>query len=159
MFTGVLSDAGLPGESFDAVTMWDVIEHLNDPFANLCEVWRVLKPGGLFALSTGDIGSLWARLCGGYWQLLTPPQHLFYFNRQSMEKVAERTGFEVQHFTYPGKMVSMEFLGFKLQEAFGLPLAPMRWLTSLPGIRNLRTSVNMRDIFTCIAFKSINRMD
>jgi SAM-dependent methyltransferase len=54
---GVRFEAGdvqaleLPASSFDAVVMFDVLEHLERPEAALAQVARVLKPGGLFHLA------------------------------------------------------------------------------------------------------------
>lgn len=36
----------LPDAAFDALTAWDVLEHVRDPRAVLGEMWRVLRPGG-----------------------------------------------------------------------------------------------------------------
>jgi len=42
MIQGGLADAELPSDSFDAVTMWDVVEHLIDPMSDIREVARLL---------------------------------------------------------------------------------------------------------------------
>jgi len=44
--------------AFDAVTLWDVLEHLRDPVAVLARVHRLLRPGGWIALETPDAQSL-----------------------------------------------------------------------------------------------------
>jgi SAM-dependent methyltransferase len=79
--------------SQDLVLMWDVIEHLIEPLKMLQEVKRILAPGGLLVLSTGDVGSVGARLYGRRWFLLAPPHHLFYFDRRSITRMLEAAGF------------------------------------------------------------------
>lgn len=48
-------------ESFDIVTLFDVIEHMSDQSRTLDEVYRVLKPGGFFVISTDLDESLWKK--------------------------------------------------------------------------------------------------
>ena len=69
--------------------MWDVIEHLPDPRRTVEAAWERLRPGGLLALSTGDVGSMAARLHGRDWSLMTPPWHQFYFSRKTMRAAAQ----------------------------------------------------------------------
>ncbi|MDH7514948.1 MAG: class I SAM-dependent methyltransferase [Bacteroidota bacterium] len=50
-----------PDGGVDVVTMWEVLEHLNDPSATIATASRVLKAGGWLLLSTPCLDSLWDR--------------------------------------------------------------------------------------------------
>lgn len=89
VLTGNLEQAELPENSFDVVTLWDVIEHVADPLAVMCEVGRILRPGGIAVVATGDIESLHARIAGENWPLLAPPWHLYYFSRKTLKRLGE----------------------------------------------------------------------
>ncbi len=95
VFTGTLSQAGLPTDRFDVVTLWDVIEHVPDPVPLLAEAARVLRPGGRLVLSTGDIGSAYAQARGADWHLMTPPWHLTMFSRTTLARAAASAGLRV----------------------------------------------------------------
>lgn len=90
-----LSELAVEPESVDALAMWDVIEHLPDPRATVEAAHAWLRPGGVLALSTGDVESLTSRLHGRDWSLMTPPWHQFYFSRKTMRRLLEDVGFLV----------------------------------------------------------------
>jgi SAM-dependent methyltransferase len=92
----------IPEQSCDLVVMWDVIEHLKDPLKTLTEIRRVLNPSGLLVLSTGDIGSLGAKLYGSRWHLIAPPYHLFYFDRCTIRNMLAEAGFNVSDISSDG---------------------------------------------------------
>jgi SAM-dependent methyltransferase len=85
----------LPQGAFDVVCMWDTIEHLPGPARFVSRAAEALRPGGHLFLTTGDIGSLNARLRGSGWRQIHPPTHLNYFSRETMRRLLERYGFEV----------------------------------------------------------------
>ncbi len=91
---GTVFDQHYPDNAFDVVTIWDVLEHVEDPKRFLAECHRILKPGGLLVVNYPDIGSWIARLMGRRWVFLVSV-HLYYFTRGTMSELLQRTGFEV----------------------------------------------------------------
>lgn len=82
-------------ESFDAIVMNHVIEHLHDPLAILAECKRVLRPGGCLVLVTPNTASLLHRVFGRSWMSLDPPRHLYLFSSQSLIRLVCKAGFEI----------------------------------------------------------------
>jgi SAM-dependent methyltransferase len=103
----------------DAIVLLDVIEHLASPR----DVFRILSdklaPGGVLLLTTGDWGSVAARMLGPAWRLMTPPQHLFYFTRRSLELLGRQHGLTVESVAYPWKTVPLSLIGFQLKRMTG----------------------------------------
>lgn len=81
---GDLTKIGYADESFDAVTVRHVIEHVREPIRFLAECWRILKPGGHLVFITPNIGSLGHRHFRSRWRGLEQPRHLFLFDARSM---------------------------------------------------------------------------
>lgn len=114
----LVEEAALVSESFDAVSMWEVIEHVNDPQSTVAAIARLLKQGGWFFLSTPCLDSLWDRigffLYGITFGLIEFPlryrfswAHLQIFSRKHLTQLLERNGFTIEYFeqrtefTYP----------------------------------------------------------
>ena len=93
---GGLRDLALVSGSYDAVTMWDVIEHVTNPKAELSEAGRLLRPQGLLSIITPDAGSLVARLLGNRWEeFRRVREHIYFFSRRTMTRMLEQAGFDV----------------------------------------------------------------
>src|SRR5581483_5194972 len=84
---GKLRGSAFAPGSFDVVTMWDVIEHFPDPAAEVREVHRLLRPGGLVGITTMNVESLVARLLGPRWPWLMQ-MHLYYFSVRTLRALA-----------------------------------------------------------------------
>lgn len=95
VFTGTLEAAAFPRASFDAVGLWDVLEHVPDTDAFLAECRAVLKPGGILAIQSPNVRSVMASVAKEQWSWLLLPQHIYHFTPASMRATLERRGFEV----------------------------------------------------------------
>jgi predicted SAM-dependent methyltransferase len=69
--------ADLGDQKFDAITVWDVMEHVVDPTKIMKTCRELLKPGGCLFVNVPDLDSLQAILLGKRWPLLLP-EHLTY---------------------------------------------------------------------------------
>ena len=98
--TGTLADAPLVEESFDAVIMRNVIEHVPDPKGDLERAASLLRPGGLLVLRTDNVASLDARLFRSLWYGFDFPRHLTLFSPASLTAYVRSVGLEVTHIQY-----------------------------------------------------------
>jgi ubiquinone/menaquinone biosynthesis C-methylase UbiE len=106
---GSLEGAALPDASFDVVATSDVIEHVRDPLSFARELRRVLKPSGVAVVSTPSTDSWSARLLGRRW-MEYKVEHLFYFNRPSLERALLAAGFEHVAIVPNVKVLSFEYI-------------------------------------------------
>jgi len=89
---GSFLETGFSGEYFDAVTMWDVIEHTLDPAAFIAEAFRILRPSGLLVIATPNYNSLSRRLLGDIWEAIIPSRHLVLFTPDTLTRMIARAG-------------------------------------------------------------------
>ena len=90
-----LEKAKLRSDSFDIVTLYDVLEHIPNIKGFLKEIHRILKPGGLLAVQSPNIESFAARTLKTNWNWLLVPNHLWHFSSQSLSNVLKNSGFSV----------------------------------------------------------------
>jgi len=90
---GSLKDLAYADQTFDAITLSHVIEHVYEPVALLAECRRILKPGGRLVALTPNVASFGHRHFGRAWVALDPPRHLFLFSPVTLTEVARRSGF------------------------------------------------------------------
>lgn len=121
VITGIADAATLaPLGRFDVIVLLDVIEHLPDPLATLTLCERHLSPGGIIVITTGDFDSLYAKVAGKGWRLMTVPQHLWFFTRAAMDNLSKRLGMRLERFDHPWKVVPLTLIMFQLRRMLGL---------------------------------------
>jgi 2-polyprenyl-3-methyl-5-hydroxy-6-metoxy-1,4-benzoquinol methylase len=145
VLTGTLEETTFPANRFDAVTLWDVIEHVQDPVTTMSIVHRILKDDGLVAFLTPNVGGLFPRAAYAaariidYWPHPEPPHHLFQFSKTTARRLVTRTGFTVRQVVDKRIPLAYTFGGLKgllrspRQLAYATCFAPIAALGPLVG--------------------------
>ena len=97
--TGLLEEQHYPDAAFDAASLFEVVEHLREPLPLLRECWRIIKPGGILIISTGNAASWTVAAMGARWDYFHIEKdggHISFFNPQSIAAVAHNAGFRVE---------------------------------------------------------------
>lgn len=92
---GSIYDYRVPDESFDAVTIFQTIEHDPAPAALTSELFRLLAPGGALMVTTPAADGFVARAMGKRWFGYRNVEHVSFFSRRSLRHTLERAGFDV----------------------------------------------------------------
>lgn len=88
-------EAEFDSESFDVITMWNVLEHFYHPIAELRKAHGLLRQGGILVCSIPNLSSLEARWFGPTWLGWDLPRHLYQFPLDVLEEILNDLGFEL----------------------------------------------------------------
>lgn len=102
MIDGPLDPKNYPSGHFDIVCSIEVIEHLRDPRTELRNVMEVLRPGGLFYVTTPNFNCLARRLSPGDWNVASYPEHLTYFTPRTLDRMLTSAGLRKRRLTTTG---------------------------------------------------------
>lgn len=111
------------------MTMWQVLEHIEDFDKGIRSVRSALDTGGIFAGTVPNYSGIYARIRGLKWYMICPPEHLNFFSERGLRACFERHGFEVV------------FLGTTLKTA-----APLIQWGLRSKIESLRAKGHMSDL-------------
>jgi len=92
-----LEDGLFPNESFDAVTMWEVLEHVSFPRQILQCIHKILKPGGVLLIVVPNVDSLAAQILQGKCNMFLGMSHITMFNDKTLTKLLEDERYEISH--------------------------------------------------------------
>lgn len=141
-------------QPFDVVTLWDVIEHLEDPRSALQAIKDRLKPQGHLILSTPDAGSFAARMLGRGWYYLDPIQHISVFSRRNLSKLLADTGFEVGPIETMGHSYQIGYMLSRLDYFYHKGLAGGMIRLAKPALgpfRERHLYINPHDVLALVA--------
>jgi 2-polyprenyl-3-methyl-5-hydroxy-6-metoxy-1,4-benzoquinol methylase len=79
--------SSLPGNAFNVVTMWHVLEHVHDLHGTLDQVKRILKQDGILVVAVPNHTSYDARHYAEHWAAYDVPRHLHHFSPDSLSKL------------------------------------------------------------------------
>jgi SAM-dependent methyltransferase len=92
-----IENAEIAAGSLHAVTLWHVLEHLDDPASALRRIAGWLAPGGALLVGVPNIASWQARLGGERWYHLDVPRHRTHFTPAGIEALLRSNGFASLH--------------------------------------------------------------
>lgn len=93
---GTMKQAEFKPNTFDVVTLLDIMEHVKNPQIELTESSRILKKGGILYIETINFDNWITRyLVGQKYVHMVPKFHLYYFGRRQLHQFLHKAGFKV----------------------------------------------------------------
>ena len=86
----------LPPASFDAITLWHVLEHVHALHEYIDQILKVLKPGGKAFIAVPNYTSYDAETYQENWAAYDVPRHLYHFSPLAMKKLMAKHGMKVE---------------------------------------------------------------
>ncbi len=154
IFLGPFEDYPMREGYFDVITLQDVFDHIRDPLPMLEKCRRLLRPGGLIAIKVHNISCLFAKLTGPGFYAVIPPSHLFYYDKQTLRRTLEKSGFTVVDSRFIGHLFKVKTVFLRLSRG-NVKSVFHRIYGSLNGstLGELKFKKNLHDIVTMIAVK------
>ncbi len=153
--SGYLHEKVAEKEKFNLITMWDVIEHVEDPIGILKQINVRLNPGGLLVLETQNINSFFAKLLKRSWHHFKHFEHIYHFNETALRNMLENTGFNIKSISTAnsGKYIEGKFLIERSQRVLPKFLHGLV-KTCLGGFQHTTFYANMHDEYIIVAEKT-----
>jgi SAM-dependent methyltransferase len=133
----------VPDESYDVITLFHVLEHMQDPAAVLQTCRRLLKKHGLLVIAVPNLSSLQAGLGKSNWFHLDVPYHLYHFTLSGIRRLLLNNSmkiFRVQQFDFEQNIFGwlqtlLNVSGLKKNLLYGLLKKPELRRTKLAAAR------------------------
>jgi 2-polyprenyl-3-methyl-5-hydroxy-6-metoxy-1,4-benzoquinol methylase len=130
VFVGDILAATFPPGAFDAITCFDVLEHVYNPRLVMEKVAEWLKPGGVFYVQAPNIDSAESRVFGTYWHGLELPRHISHFSPASLRHLAHASGLDEVSLTTgrnPAVGTSLRYVFDDVFRAVGIQRTPVAY--------------------------------
>ncbi len=140
-------DAGYANETFDAVVMLHVIEHIPNPVKALAQLNKLVRPGGILVMETPRYDTVWFNFLKGRERSVIPG-HLYYFTRKSLTEMASKAGFELIELDSVGRTLTLDRLCYSISKVSNSKIVS-RVLTKLSDTLHLNKAkihINLHDM-------------
>lgn len=122
-------EAGFAPEFFSVINAAQVLEHMLDPWSEVRNLLRLLKPGGLFYVDVPNYRTLSIVLNRDDFELNAPPQHINYFDPRSLARLLESCGLKILELGANDGLKWETIMGRKLRseiaDAYSSPSTPV----------------------------------
>lgn len=80
----------LKPQSFNAITLWHVLEHVHALHDYMAQIKALMAPGGVLFVAVPNYTAKDARAYGPYWAGYDVPRHLYHFSPAAMKVLAQQ---------------------------------------------------------------------
>ncbi|MFH1772354.1 MAG: class I SAM-dependent methyltransferase [Candidatus Omnitrophota bacterium] len=103
VFKGDLIDSHFQDDFFDVITLWHVLEHTTDPFSNIKEAAKIVKPDGILVIAVPNINNFIYKIAYTTYRLRRPKLfspdlreiHLYHFSIKTLSALLDKAGLKV----------------------------------------------------------------
>ena len=93
MHEGILKPGIFEIPEFDVIISSETIEHINNPREEISNIFKLLRKGGLFYVTTPNFDSYLRRLLKAKFNIIEYPEHLCYYTKSTLNRLLSQTGF------------------------------------------------------------------
>lgn len=131
-------------KKFDVITMFDVLEHLNDPFGLIKNIHGRLHDNGLLLITTMDSLSLSSRILGKRLEdFRRIREHIFFFAKNNLKNLLIKNNFEILEVKHIGHAFQLKYLLARSQSISPtLSKLGLLLLNYFPFLSEMRVYVN-----------------
>jgi len=94
IFTGSIDDFAYTDKSFDVICMFEVLEHLHDPYSSLVKLKSLLKDDGILVITVPNFSSFLRIFFGKSWHIIDLPRHLYHFTGRTIGDLLKKGGYK-----------------------------------------------------------------
>lgn len=147
-----IEKATLKNNFFDAITLFDVIEHLGKPHKVMTVLQKTMKKNGILIMATPNIDSLFAKILGKRYPFLIR-MHLILYSPKTLEMLFEQHGFKVISTENYIRIFPLYYILGKIQLKNILFTSIKNAVLSNPRMANFSVHLNFGDTFLMVGKK------
>lgn len=131
-------------EQFDVITLFDVIEHLRDPFETLNRLYSLINKEGLLIISTMDSNSYMSRLLGLKLEdFKRIREHIYFFSKKNLTDLLTKSGFEILEVASQGHTFELKHLCSRIKNSIPFAGNILAFILNIfPALGNLNIYLN-----------------
>ncbi len=123
--------------NFDVITLWHVLEHVQDIDSYIFEISKKLKPKGVLIIAVPNYKSKDAQFYKEYWAAYDVPRHLWHFSKEGIKRILEKHEFmllKIKPMWFDSFYVSMLSEKYKTGRINWIKAVIMGTVSNLSGI-------------------------
>ena len=93
IYKGVLNPENMEETNFDIIISSETLEHINNPRQECSNIYKLLRKGGLFYITTPNFNSYLRLIQKEKYSIIEYPEHLSYYSKKTLDKLLQQSGF------------------------------------------------------------------